>query len=224
MTRDEVLDWLKAQGSGAHRASLARFNIPDRNMLGVPMGPMKAQAKKWGRNHDVALELWPSGIYEARIVAAHIADPDQVDGALMDRWTEDFDNWAICDTCCFTLFAKAPPRWEKVPVYAAREEEFVKRTAFALIWSMTRHDKSASDATFTATFPLIAEAAKDPRPLVSKAVDMALRAIGKRNAALNESAAEFSTMLSHSSDKHVAKVGRKCLKELQSEKVRARLK
>ena len=188
------------------------------------MGQMKSQAKKWGKNHMLALELWPTELYEARIVAAHIADPKQVDCQLMDAWTEDFDNWAICDTCCLTLFCKAPPRWEKVAVYAGREEEFVKRPAFALIWSMTRHDKAADDSTFTATFPLLEEAAKDPRPLVSKAADMALRAIGKRNAALNRPASQFSARLSASDHKHVSKVGRKCWKELQSEKVLSRLR
>ncbi|MEM6727045.1 MAG: DNA alkylation repair protein [Pseudomonadota bacterium] len=219
----EILDWLRAHGSLAHRASLARYNIPDRNMLGVPMGVMKKQAKAWGRDHETALALWPVGIYEARIVAAHMADPARTDGALMDAWTADFDNWAICDTCCFTLFSKAPERWEKVPAYAARNEEFVKRTAFALIWAMSTHDKPAKDEAFLATFPLIEEGARDARPLVSKAVDMALRATGKRNAALHAAALALSEKLAKSGDRLQAKIGRKCLKELSSEKVAARL-
>lgn len=223
MTPEDVLDWLREHASAEHRASLARYNIPDRNMLGVPMGAMKAQAKAWGRDHDLACALWPTGIYEARIIAIHIADPARADGAFMDGWVEEFDNWAICDTACFTLFAKAPARWEKVPVYAQRSEEFVKRTAFALIWAMTRHDKKAPDSAFTGTFSLIETGAADPRPLVSKAVDMALRAIGKRNRALNAEATALSEKLAGADDVHVARVGRKCLKELTSEKVRARL-
>ncbi|MEM1375410.1 MAG: DNA alkylation repair protein [Pseudomonadota bacterium] len=223
MTPEDVMSWLRANACEDHRASLARYNITARNMLGVPMGLMKAQAKRWGRDHELALALWPTGIYEARIVATHLADPAQTDGSLMDSWTEDFDNWAICDTCCFTLFDKAPPRWEKVQAYAAREEEFVKRTAFALIWSMTRHDKAAPDTAFTETFPLIEEGAADPRPLVSKAVDMALRAIGKRNLALNNAASTFAVRLAESGHRETAKVGRKCLRELTSDKVRQRL-
>ncbi|MEO1797441.1 MAG: DNA alkylation repair protein [Pseudomonadota bacterium] len=223
MTPEGILDWLRGHASAEHRASLARYNIPDRNMLGVPMGTMKAQAKVWGRDHDLACALWPTGIYEARIIAIHIADPALVDGVFMDGWVADFDNWAICDTACFTLFAKAPERWARVPAYAGRSEEFVKRTSFALIWAMTRHDKTAPDSAFTGTFPIIEAGAADPRPLVSKAVDMALRAIGKRSRALNEEATALSSKLAGASDAHVARVGRKCLKELSSEKVRARL-
>ncbi|MEL6550039.1 MAG: DNA alkylation repair protein [Pseudomonadota bacterium] len=222
-TPEDVMRWLRAEASEDHRGSLARYNIPTEHALGIPMGALKRQAKIWGRDHRLARALWPERTYEARIIAAHVADPAMTDAALMDAWTADFDNWAICDTCCFTLFAKAPPRWERVPAYAAQEEEFVKRTAFALIWSMTKHDKSAPDAAFTGTFPLIEAAAADSRPLVSKAADMALRAIGKKNAALHKSAVALSEKLSKSTDKQVQKVGRKCLRELTSEKVRARL-
>ena len=181
MTPEDVLGWLRAHGSEEHRASLVRYNISNKNTFGVPMGDLKAQSKKWGRNHELALELWPTGWYEARIVAAHIADPMLVDGTLMDAWTADCGNWAICDTCCFALFGQAPLRWEKAAFYSTQQEEFVKRTGFALIWTMTQSDKTASNAAFLDTFPLFRSGATDPRPLVSKAVDMALRSIGKRN-------------------------------------------
>ncbi|MEM9350107.1 MAG: DNA alkylation repair protein [Pseudomonadota bacterium] len=223
MSPDDVLTWLRAEASEDHRASLARYGIPLEGSLGVPMGVMKNNAKAWGYDHPCALELWKDGSYEARTMAAHLADPALLDGATMDAWTADFDNWAICDTCCYQLFAKTRPRWEKVHAYAGRDEEFVKRTSFALIWALTRHDKGASDSSFTDTFPLIEDAASDPRPLVSKAVDMALRAIGKRNAALNKAATDLAEELANSSDKNKAKVGRKCARELTSEKVRSKL-
>ncbi|MEM8591255.1 MAG: DNA alkylation repair protein [Pseudomonadota bacterium] len=217
MTPKDVLTWLRAEASEAHRASLARYGIPTEGALGVPMGVMKKQAKAWGYHHALALELWKDGGYEARTMAAHLADPAELTGDRMDAWTADFDNWAICDTCCYQLFAKATPRWEKVKTWAPEEEEFVKRAAFALIWALTRHDKNAPDAAFTATFPLIEAAASDDRPLVHKAVDMALRAIGKRNRALNEAATAFAQSIAHT------KPGKKALRELTSEKVRAKL-
>lgn len=223
MTPSAVLEWLESQASEDHRQSLARYGIPSENALGVPMGVMKKKAKAMGYNHALALALWAKGGYEARTMAAHLADPSALTGATMDTWAEGFDNWAICDTCCYQLFAKAAPRWEKAHAWARREEEFVKRAAFALIWALSRQDKMADDAAFEDTFPLMEAASTDARPLVSKAIDMALRATGKRNFALNETAAACAERLAQSKDPHSAKVGRKAFKELTSEKVRARL-
>ncbi|MEM1101313.1 MAG: DNA alkylation repair protein, partial [Pseudomonadota bacterium] len=148
-TPEEVMRWLRAEASEDHRASLARYNIPTEHALGIPMGALKKQAKLWGRDHRLASALWSERTYEARIIAAHVADPTETDAALMDAWTADFDNWAICDTCCFTLFAKAPPRWERVPAYAAREEEFVKRTACALLSCLVMDQMSAKAVRLT---------------------------------------------------------------------------
>ncbi|MEM6479159.1 MAG: DNA alkylation repair protein, partial [Pseudomonadota bacterium] len=188
MTAGDVIAWLEAQASEAHRASLARYGIPRENALGVPMGVMKKKARSIGPTHETALALWQRGGYEARIMAAHLAAPETTGAATMAAWASDFDSWAICDTCCYQLFSKAPPRWDMLKPWAINDQEFVKRAAFALIWALTRHDKTARDQAFEATFPMIQSAARDPRPLVHKAVDMALRAIGKRNGNLHRSA------------------------------------
>jgi len=202
---------------------MARYPIPSDHALGVPMKDIKALGKTLGRNHALAVALWETGVYEARMTASFVADPAKLTGAQMDRWCADFDNWAICDAMCFNLFDRSPHAWAKVTAWSGRRGEFQKRTAFALLWSLTVHDKRAADAAFLGGLALIERAASDPRHFVKKAVNMALRAVGKRNRALNEAAIEAAARLAAAPDATAAWVGRDALRELTSGSVRRRL-
>jgi 3-methyladenine DNA glycosylase AlkD len=196
---------------------MARYNIPSDKAFGVPMREIQALAKQIGRDHRLALALWTTGWYEARLLAAYVDDPAAVTPAQMDRWCRDFDNWGVCDTVCFALFDRTPHAWKKVDKWAASRAEFVKRAAFALLWGLSVHDKSAADARFLRGLTLIERAASDDRHFVEKAVDMALRAVGKRNAALRKAAAEAARRLAASADKPAQRIGRHALRELSKQ-------
>jgi 3-methyladenine DNA glycosylase AlkD len=178
--RDAALAALQALASKQARAHMARYGIPDTHALGVPMGQIKGLARKLGTDHALALALWPTGGYEARILAAHLADPSQVDLVAMTGWVQDFDNWAICDTVCFQCFRHAPDAWAGVAAWTPDPRLYVRRAGLALIWSLAGL-KGRADADYFACLPLIATVASDPRDHVHKAALMALRAVGKRN-------------------------------------------
>ena len=177
---------------------MARYAIPSDHAIGVAMRDIKALGKTIGRNHDLAAALWKTGVYEARMLASFVDDPAQVTAAQMDRWCRDFDNWALCDALSFNLFDRTPHAWAKVTLWSTRRREFEKRTAFALLWSLTVHDKRAGDEPFLNGLALIERAAGDDRHFVKKAVNMALRAIGKRNPALRAAALETAGRLATS--------------------------
>jgi 3-methyladenine DNA glycosylase AlkD len=223
-----ALKWLKRHGTRAHRDGLARFAIPTDRALGVPMGQIQTLAKQLGRDHAMAQALWDSEWLEARMLAAYVDDPAAVTAAQMDRWCRAFDNWAVCDTVCFALFDRTPHAWRKVTQWAGRRDEYVKRAAFALLWGLTVHDKVSGDEPFLRGLALIETAATDKRLYVKKAVNMALRATGKRTAALHEAAVATSRRLAASNDPTARWVGKDALGELTSasvlRRVAARLK
>ena len=157
----EALDWLKAHGSEAGRRGMARYAIPSDRAFGVSMGQIQSLAKRLGKNHELAAKLWDTGWYEARMLAAYVDEPECVTPRQMDRWCRELDNWAICDTVCFALFDRVTHAWKKVEQWAAADEEFVKRAAFALLWGLTVHDRTAGDEPFLKALPLVEEAADD---------------------------------------------------------------
>jgi 3-methyladenine DNA glycosylase AlkD len=177
---------------------------------------MKGLAKQLGHDHRLAGELWKTGVYEARMLATMVDDPTQVTPAQMERWCRDFDNWAICDTACFCLFDRTRHAWSQVAKWSTRREEFVKRTAFALLWSLSVHDKLAGDDRFIDGLKRIERAAADERHFVKKAVNMALRAIGKRNRTLHAEAVNVARRLAQSCDASPRWVGTHALRELLS--------
>ena len=150
------------------------------------------------------------------MLASFVGDPAQITAAQMDKWCKDFDNWAFCDAMCFNLFDCTPHAWAKVSQWSGSEEEFVKRTAFALLWSLSVHDKTAGNEILVKGLVLIERAADDDRNFVKKAVNMALRAIGKRNQALNASALAVSRRLADSHNATARWVGKDALRELAS--------
>lgn len=218
-----ALAWLKARGSKKGRDGMARYAIPADHAFGVSVGTIQVLAKRLGKSHELAAGLWKSGWYEARMLAAYVEEPARVTSSQMDRWCRDFDNWGICDTLCFVLFDRTPHAWAKVKDWSNRDEEYVKRAAFALLWGLTVHDKTAADRRFFDGLRLIERAAADERHFVKKAVNMALRAIGKRNAALNASATATAKRLAGLSDPSARWVGQNALRELTSASVMRRL-
>lgn len=186
MTLQECLDFLAREADPVFRAQLSeRFGIPNENAYGVPMGRIKAFARKAAKDHALAAALWESGHYEARLLAIHVDDPTRVTPEQMDAWVAEFDNWAICDTACFALFDRTVHAWGRVPAWIAAETLYTRRAGLALIWALSRHDKRAPDSAFTDALALAEGVADDPRPHVQKAVSMAIRAVGKRNDALD---------------------------------------
>lgn len=223
MTAAEVLAWLEAEGTEETVEGMTRYGIPNDRAFGVPMGEMRKFAKRIGRDHALALELWASGWYEARTVAVLVADPDEITREQADAWVREMGSWAICDTACFHLFDRTDFAWDAVPDWAASDEEFVRRAGYALIWALSAHDRAAPDDRFLEALALIERGATDERNFVKKAVNMALRATGKRNAALNDAAIETARRLAESDDATAAWVGRHAQRELESDKVQARL-
>lgn len=210
----EVLTSLHAQADPVYRQGLIRFAIPIDRALGVSMVKLKLLAKPLRGRHDLALALWEQGIYEARLLAALIDDPKQVSAQQMDRWAAQFDNWGDCDTACFALFDRTAHAWQKVDEWAVRDEEFVRRAAFATLASLTVHDKKATDEQFLARLPLIEAAADDARNFVKKAVNWALRSIGKRSARLHAQAIELAELLAAREEKSARWIGKDALREL----------
>jgi len=223
MDKNEVLTYLKSRGTKRNVEGLARYGIQTNRAFGVPMGTLLALAKQLGKDHALAMGLWETGWYEARLLAALVDDPRRVTRRQMNAWAADFDNWAVCDTVCFHLFDRTPFAWEKVQKWATSPREFVKRAAFWMMASLTVHDKGAPDARFLALLPLIEKGAHDERNFVKKAVSSALRSIGKRSLALNGAALAAAKRLTQSEQPAPRWVGKDALRELASTKVRSRL-
>jgi 3-methyladenine DNA glycosylase AlkD len=206
---------LKAQASEATRAGMTRYAIPNDKAFGVSMRDVQAIAKPLRGDHELAEALWQTGLYDARMLACYIADPAQVTPAQMDRWARDFDNWAHCDTACFALWDRTPHAWKKIEQWATRKEEFVRRAAFALLASVSLHDKQGGDADYLHGLQLIEAAATDDRNFVKKGVNWALRAIGKRNVALRAAAIAVAQRLAAAEAAAPRWIGKDALRELK---------
>lgn len=217
-----VLTWLKRHSSARTREGMARYGIPSDNASGVSVADIRLLAKRLGRDHALALALWETGSYEARMLTPFIDEPARVTPSQMDRWCRDFDSWAICDALCFHLFDKTLYAWQKIAKWCGRREEFVKRAAFALLASVALHDKTAPDARFLDSFPLIERAATDDRNFVKKAVSWALRGIGKRNPALNAAAIKLARRLADSQSPAARWIGKDALRDLATPATRRR--
>ncbi len=209
-----VLKLLERKGSKATRDGMSRYAIVVPKAFGVTMGTLRQIAKSIGPNHELALALWATEWYEARMLATLIDDPQQVTSAQMDRWRRDFDNWAICDTACFALFDRTQHAWGKVEPWSRHKGEFQKRAAFALLASLALHRKEADDAAFMKLLPLVEGAASDERNFVKKGVNWALRSVGERSPALNLAAVAIAKRLAASSDATARWIGKDALREL----------
>lgn len=223
MNVEEILAILRSQANPDNVAGMARFGINPSNTLGISIPVLRNLARQIGRDHCLAQELWASDVHEARILAALVDDPRQVDEAQMETWVLDFDSWDVCDQVCSNLFDRTHFAWEKAHAWSARSEEFVRRAGFVLMAALATHDKKASDAQFVALFPLMLAAACDERNFVRKAVNWALRGVGKRNCNLNVLAIKAAQDIQASNNKTARWIAADALRELTSEKVQAKL-
>jgi 3-methyladenine DNA glycosylase AlkD len=219
----EALAWLERHGTQKTRDGMIGYGIVAPKAFGVTMADLRVLGKRIGHHHELALALWETGWYEARMLTALVGDPERLTRAQMERWCRDFDNWAVCDTLCFHLFDRTPHAFEKVIAWARRREEFVKRAAFALLASLALHDKTSDDAPFAACLPLVEHAASDPRNFVKKGVSWALRAMGGRSLALHASSLALARRLVASAEPAARWVGKDVQKELEKPRVRERL-
>ena len=215
LTAREIVAWLKRHGSKRNVAGMARYGITSSvPVAGVSVGTLRSLAKRLGRDHDLAAELWDAGWYESRMLATLVDEPGRVTRGQMNAWAADFDNWAICDTACFHLFDKTPMAWEKARQWARSPREFVKRGAFALIASLALHDKKVPDSRFRPFLPVIERGAADERNFVKKGVSWALRGVAKRSPGLKRAAVIVARRLARSAAPAARWVGKDALREL----------
>ncbi len=210
-----IIEALRTSGKPENLVGMARYGIRTDKAFGTNMPYLRSLAKLAGRNHDLALALWKSGWHEARILAALVDEPGKVTSAQMERWALDFDSWDLTDQCTNNLFSKTPFALIKVREWAPREEEFVKRAAFAMLASLAVHSRM-SDEEFIALLPLIENAADDERNFVKKAVNWSLRQIGKRSLPLHARSVELALRLVSAEQSSARWIARDALRELQS--------
>jgi 3-methyladenine DNA glycosylase AlkD len=219
-----VLRELRRLGERRNIEGMARFGIVAKNVYGVSKPRLDELARKIGRNHALGLELWETGNHDARILAGMVAERKLVTAKQMERWVRDFDNWDICDGTCCHLFVFAMPAWQKAHLWSRRKKEFEKRAGFALAAFLACHDKDAPDAAFEKYLEVIEREAWDERNFVSKAVNWALRNIGKRNLALNRAAIACAQRIAVQGSRAARWIAGDALRELKSEAVETRLR
>jgi 3-methyladenine DNA glycosylase AlkD len=195
-------------------AGMARFGIVGANRLGLSVPAMRSIARALGHDHALALALWETGIPDARIVASMVVDPALLTSRQMDQWVKGFASWDVCDQTCLNAFSKSPMAWRKVAVWSMRKHEFERRAAFALLATLAVHDKLAPDQDFIAALALVEGASGDDRNFVKKAVNWALRNIGKRNAALRSKAIESAQRILQQGTRSARWIAADALREL----------
>ncbi len=218
MTRPAAADVLEALEQLAQPENLPgmrRFGINTERALGVNMPKLRKLARELRRDHDLALSLWATEIHEARLLATMVADPKRLTAAQMEAWAKDFDSWNLCDGACSNLFSRTALAWELTPAWAAREEEFVRRAGFVLMATLAVHQKAAPDEAFLAFFPLLERFAPDDRNFVKKAVNWALRQIGKKNQVLRKEAILLAGRIREQPHKSSRWIAADALRELE---------
>ncbi len=223
MTLEPILAELESLANPENVAGMARFGIKGQKVLGISMKTLEPIARRLRKDHTLAVQLWDSGIHEARLLACMIDDPRQVSEAQMDSWVNDFDSWDVCDQACNKLFDKTPFAYTKALEWTSRDSEFVKRAGFVLMATLAVHDKKASDQPFIDFLPIIQREATDDRNFVKKAVNWSLRQIGKRNLALNIRAIQTAETIRALDSKAARWIGADALRELTSPAVKDKL-
>ena len=224
MSVESILAEMKSRRDQNAVKGMARFGISPVGMLGLSVPYLRSLARRVGRDHDLATGLWASEIHEARILAALVDDPKKVTKLQMEKWVAGFDSWDVCDACCGNLFDRTPYAYDKALEWSKRDEEFVKRAGYVLMAELAVHDKEAPDASFLRFFECIEAGSTDQRNFVKKAVNWALRQIGKRNMRLNHAALELAGKISRKGSPSARWVASDARRELRSEAVRKRLR
>ncbi len=221
---DDIIEKLKSVSNPDAVGGMARFGITPENTFGVSIPNLRKIAKETKKNHALAQQLWESGFRETMILASMIDEPEMVTEEQMEKWVLDFDYWEICDQCCMNLFEKTGFAYEKAIEWSLRDEQFVKRAGFVLMARLAVSDKKADDSRFEQFFPMMLREADDERNFVKKAVNWALRQIGKRNLALNEKAIETAMEIQKIDSKSARWIASDAIRELSGEAVQKRLR
>lgn len=223
MQANQILKKLKSQAKPKNVEGMTRFGINPKNTYGVSIPVLRKMAKEIGKDHRLALQLWDSGIHEARILAGLIDEPDKVTERQMEKWVKDFDSWDVCDQVIGNLFDRTKFAYLKAFAWSKRKEEFVKRAGFVMMATLSVHDKEAKDRKFEQFLPIIKRESIDERNFVKKAVNWALRQIGKRNKALNKKAIAVAKEIQRMDAKSAKWIANDALRELTGEAVQKRL-
>jgi len=221
---NEVMEKLKAKARPDQLEGMARYGITVEKRLGVAVPEMRKIAKEIGKDHQLAMKLWKTGIPDAMMIASMVDIPEEVTDEQMGEWVKDFNSWDVCDQVCMNLFEKTPLAWKKARDWSIREEEFVKRAAFSLIACLAWHNKEAQDETFINLIPVIKKETTDERNFVKKAVNWALRNIGKRNPALNKIALKAAKEIKNMDSKSAKWIASDAIRDLTSDTTKKRLK
>jgi 3-methyladenine DNA glycosylase AlkD len=221
---NEILDKLKSLANPQNVAGMSRYGINTQNALGISIPVLRQLAREIGKSHELASLFWESGIHEGRLLAGFIEVPSLVTESQMDRWVNDFDSWDICDQCCSNLFAATPLAFQKALEWSTNEKEFIKRAGFSMMACLAVKGQKANDRQFEPFFVNIKSGATDNRNFVKKAVNWALRQIGKRNPALNQRAIEVAEEIRKMDSSSARWIASDALRELNSTAVQTRLK
>ncbi|MBM4162432.1 MAG: DNA alkylation repair protein [Ignavibacteria bacterium] len=219
----KVMKRLQSLGRPGNIAGMARFGITPKKAFGISAPDLHALAKEIGTDQRLSLKLWETEYLEARALASLIGNPNEVTEAQMDRWVKDFDCWAVCDACCSHLFDKTPMAYRKAVEWARSDGEYVKRAGYVMMATLAVHDKRAGDEKFLRFLPLIVQGANDDRNYVKKAVNWALRQIGKRNRKLNRLAIVTAKRIRRLDSRPPRWIASDALRELRSSRVRRRV-
>jgi 3-methyladenine DNA glycosylase AlkD len=223
-TNAQVLRELKNLADPKVREKMAYFGVKVPNAHGISAPVLHALARRIGKNHKLAEKIWATGVHEARILATLIGEPSKVTSAQMERWVRDFNSWDVVDAACCYLYAQAAPAWVKVNQWSRRRKEFEKRAAFSLAAYLSYKNKTAADARFERFLRVIEREAWDERNFVRKAVNWALRNIGKRNLRLNRAAIQSAERIRRQGSRAARWIAADALRELRSDAVQARLR
>lgn len=223
MKLSQVMKRLRDLSDPAAVEGMARFGIISKKAFGISAPDLRLLAQEIGTDQQLSLQLWKSGYFEARVIASLIGDPSKVTEEQMDRWVEDFDSWAVCDTCCGNLFDKTPFAYRKALEWSKRNEEYVKRAGYVLMAELAVHDKRANDEGFVRFFPAIKRGATDERNFVKKAVNWVLRQIGKRSMELHPLAVKTAEDIRRMDSSSAKWIASDALRELKSAGILRRL-
>lgn len=220
---DDIIKELKNLSVPERKADFLRFGINIDNALFIQMPVLRDIAKSLGKNHKLAEDLWDTGVHEARIIACLIDEPDNVTEKQMEKWVKDFNSWDVCDQCCNNLFRKTRFAHQKAIEWSSREEEFVKRAGFVMMAVLAVHDKRSGENVFLKFLKIAKKESTDERNFVKKAVNWAIRQIGKRDKCLNQKATTICHQIEKKDSKSSRWIAKDALRELNSEEVKKRL-
>ena len=220
---DDILNKLKSLSNPKAVAGMARFGINPENTYGISIPNLRKMAKQIGKDHTLAHHLWALGIHEARILAGMIDVPEVVTEKQMEQWVKEFDSWDVCDQVCMNLFEDTSFAFKKAIAWSRRKEEFIKRAGFVMMARLAVSDKKTEDKQFEKFLPIIKRESNDERNFVKKAVNWALRQIGKRNRRLNKKAIETAKEIQKINSKSAKWIASDALRELTSKAVQKKI-